>query len=185
MNLIDLKVLDQNGESNDAAVIAAIQEAIALKSKYNIKVINLSLGRPIFESYHLDPLCRAVEAAYHAGIVVAVAAGNLGRNGYSTITSPGNTPEAITVGAMNTMGTVTRGDDQIASYSSRGPTYIDLIAKPDLRPPATWKSRSFRRTPRWPRPIRRTSLRHRIIPTSRQARRSISSSAAPAWRPRA
>ncbi len=31
----------------DSAVIAAIGEAIALKSKYNIRVINLSLGRPI------------------------------------------------------------------------------------------------------------------------------------------
>ena len=46
VNLIDLRVLDVNGASNDIAVIEAIQTAIALKSKYNIKVINLSLGRP-------------------------------------------------------------------------------------------------------------------------------------------
>ncbi len=52
-------------------VIAAIQRAIALKQTYNIRVINLSLGRPIYESYTLDPLCQAVEAAWKAGIVVA------------------------------------------------------------------------------------------------------------------
>ena len=45
-NLINLRVLDQNGNSTDSVVIAAIQRAIALKSKYNILVMNLSLGRP-------------------------------------------------------------------------------------------------------------------------------------------
>ena len=61
----------------DSAVIAAIQRAIALKSTYNIRVINLSLGRPVFESYTVDPLCQAVESAWKAGIVVVVAAGNV------------------------------------------------------------------------------------------------------------
>jgi serine protease AprX len=55
--------LDANGESSESTVISAIQTAIQLKSKYNIRVINLSLGRPPFESYTLDPLCQAVEAA--------------------------------------------------------------------------------------------------------------------------
>ena len=49
-NLINLRVLDQNGAGTDSGVIAGIQRAIALKSKYNIRVINLSLGRPVLES---------------------------------------------------------------------------------------------------------------------------------------
>ena len=53
-------VLDKNGAGTDSAVISAINQAIALKSKYNIRVINLSLGRPVCESYTLDPLCQAV-----------------------------------------------------------------------------------------------------------------------------
>ena len=68
-------------------------------------MVNLSIGRPIFESYRMDPICAAVAAAWKKGIVVVVAAGNLGRNGYATITSPGNSPNAITVGAMKTEGT--------------------------------------------------------------------------------
>jgi serine protease AprX len=48
-NLVNLRVLDQNGNGTDSQVIAAIERAIALKSKYNIGVINLSLGRPIWE----------------------------------------------------------------------------------------------------------------------------------------
>ena len=49
VNLINLRVLDQNGCGTDSQVIAAIQGAIALKSTYNIRVINMSLGRPVFE----------------------------------------------------------------------------------------------------------------------------------------
>ncbi len=141
VNLINLRVLDQNGSGRDSAVIAAIQKAISLKSKYNIRVINLSLGRPVFESYKLDPICQAVEAAWKAGIVVVVAAGNEGRNdrahtdGYGTIAAPGNDPYVITVGAMKPMGTSTRADDLVASYSSKGPTLYDHIVKPDIVAP--------------------------------------------------
>src|SRR5215470_10174843 len=97
-------------------VIAAIQRAIALKDTYNIRVINLSLGRGIFSSYTQDPLCQAVESAWQAGIVVVAAAGNYGRmsvngsNGYGTVAAPGNDPMVLTVGAMKTMNTSGKSD---------------------------------------------------------------------------
>ena len=141
VNLINFMVLDKTGSGTDSTVIAAINRAIQLRSQYNIRVINLSLGRPVFESYALDPLCQAVEQAWKAGIVVVVAAGNDGRNnsqntnGYGTIMAPGNDPYVITVGAMKTEGTASRSDDLIASYSSKGPTLLDHVAKPDLVAP--------------------------------------------------
>ena len=64
-NIINLKVLDDNGGGTDASVIAGINRAIALKNTYNIRVINLSLGRPIYASYKNDPLCQAVEQAWN------------------------------------------------------------------------------------------------------------------------
>ncbi len=140
-NLINLRVLDKTGAGRDSDVIAAISRAIALKDIYNIRVINLSLGRGISSSCNTDVLCQAVESAWKAGIVVVVAAGNNGRDnsagnfGYGTITAPGNSPSAITVGAMNTQGTPNRGDDRLTSYSSKGPSAIDHIAKPDLVAP--------------------------------------------------
>ncbi len=139
VNLINLRVLDQNGSGTDSQVIAAIQQAISLKSTYNIRVISMSLGRPVFESYTLDPVDQAVEAAWKAGIVVVVAAGNNGRssaaNGFATIGVPANDPAVITVGATMTLETATRVDDKIASYSSKGPTVLDHIVKPDLVAP--------------------------------------------------
>jgi len=141
VSIVNLRVLDANGNGTVSNVIAAIQQAIALKSTYDIKVINLSLGGPVWESYTVDPLCQAVEQAWQSGITVVVAAGNYGRdndagnNGYGTITSPGNDPYVITVGAMNTMGTPDRTDDVIASYSSKGPSLTDNVIKPDLVAP--------------------------------------------------
>ncbi len=137
--IINLRVLDANGTGTDSEVIAAINQAISMKSQYNIRVMNLSLGRAVFESYKQDPLCQAVEQAWKSGIVVVVAAGNDGRylptQGYGTITAPGNDPYVITVGAMKPMGTPNRNDDLIASYSSKGPTVIDHIVKPDIVAP--------------------------------------------------
>jgi serine protease AprX len=139
VNLINLRVLDGNGSGTDSQVIAAIEEAITLQNTYNVRVISMSLGRPVFESYTLDPVDQAVEAAWKAGIVVVAAAGNNGRykatDGFGTIVVPGNDPSVITVGATMTELTPTRVDDQIASYSSKGPTTLDHVCKPDLVAP--------------------------------------------------
>ncbi|HKW96760.1 MAG TPA: S8 family peptidase [Bryobacteraceae bacterium] len=140
-NIINLRVLDTNGNGTDSSVISAINAAVSLAKTYNIRVINLSLGRPAYESYIQDPLCQAVENAWKSGIVVVVAAGNSGRdnsfsnNGYGTIMAPANDPYAITVGAMKDMRTISRSDDLIASYSSKGPTLGDHIVKPDIVAP--------------------------------------------------
>ena len=122
-------------------MIDAVEFAIANKSRFGINVINLSLGHPIYEPAATDPLVQAIETAVRAGIVVVVAAGNYGYNpamgqtGYAGIASPGNAPSAITVGADVTNNTLTRLDDRLADYSSRGPTWYDGFAKPDVLAP--------------------------------------------------
>jgi len=139
--LISLKVLDGQGQGYTSNVISAIEFAIDNRSRYGIDVINLSLGHPIFEPAATDPLVQAVEDAVAAGIVVVVAAGNFGTNpetgqvGYGGIASPGNAPSALTVGATKTFNTATRLDDQLAPYSSRGPSWYDGFAKPDIVAP--------------------------------------------------
>lgn len=141
VNIVNLKVLNRNGQGSEADVIEAIDRAIQLKSRYNIRVLTMSLGRPALRSHTEDPICAAVRRAWEAGIVVVISAGNHGRNnvannrGHGTITSPGISPYAITVGAMSTKRTLTASDDQLTSFSSKGPTAIDKIVKPDLVAP--------------------------------------------------
>ena len=141
VTLYGMKVLDREGRGLTSNVIRAIDFCVANKDKYWIDVINLSLGHPILEPAASDPLVHAVERAVRAGIVVIASAGNLGRNpetgvvGYGGLTSPGNAPSAITVGAIDTRQTTTRDDDVIPVFSSRGPTWFDGLMKPDLVAP--------------------------------------------------
>ena len=141
-NIISLKALDFEGKGKISDIIAALDWAIAHKAQHNIRVINMSLGAGVFESYHTDPLTVAAKRAVEAGIVVVAAAGNMGKaaNGqpqYGAIGAPGNAPWVLTVGASSWMGTIDRRDDTMASYSSRGPTMIDFAAKPDLVAPGS------------------------------------------------
>jgi serine protease AprX len=141
-SIIALKALDHEGKGQISNIIAALDWAVAHKAQYNIRVVNLSLGAGVFESYHTDPLTVAAKRAVDAGMVVVAAAGNMGKaaNGqpqYGAIAAPGNAPWVITVGASSTQGTTDRRDDVVASYSSRGPTMIDYAAKPDLVAPGS------------------------------------------------
>jgi serine protease AprX len=141
VRLIGLKVLDSAGRGRTSDVIRALEYATKHRKTLGIDVINLSLGHPVYEPAKRDPLVKAVEKAVKAGIVVVVAAGNHGTNaargqvGFAGITSPGNAPSVITVGALDTKGTTSRADDDVAPYSSRGPTWYDGTAKPDLVAP--------------------------------------------------
>jgi serine protease AprX len=140
VQLVNVRVLGANGVGRTSDVIAGIQWAVANRSRYNIRVINLSLGHPVMEPSATDPLCEAVADAVHAGIVVVAAAGNDGVAADGTqilggINSPGNSPWAITVGSLNTWGTVKRTDDTVTSYSSRGPARYDGTVKPDVAAP--------------------------------------------------
>src|SRR5262249_5237241 len=143
VRLTALRALDANGSGYTSSVIDAINFAIANKDSLKIDVINLSLGHPIYEPAATDPLVQAVEQAVAAGLVCVVSAGNFGGDptthvtGYGGITSPGNAPGAITVGALETFQTVTRGDDVVTWYSSRGPTWYDAFQKPDLVAPGS------------------------------------------------
>jgi serine protease AprX len=137
-DIVSLKVLDANGGGYISDVIAALDWIVANHATYNIRVVNLSVGAAVTESYMTDPLTLAAKRVVDAGVVVVTAAGNLGKsatNGktqYGAITSPGNAPWVITVGAYSHMGTLTRTDDKIGDFSSRGPTAKDFGAKPDV-----------------------------------------------------
>jgi serine protease AprX len=148
-SIINVRVLNAQGEGTVSNVISGVQWCVTNAKKYNIRVINLSMGHPVGQSYTTDPLCQAVEQAWKSGIVVVCAAGNSGRlnanptagagnSGYGTaywsVESPGNDPYVITVGATKSVDGK-RADDQIASYSGRGPSQLDFVLKPDIIAP--------------------------------------------------
>jgi serine protease AprX len=143
VKLVVFKVLDGTGTGASSDVINAINYVVANRAALGVKVISMSLGHPIYEPASRDPLVAAVQNAAAQGVVVVVAAGNFGGDpkthvtGYGGITSPGNAPNAITVGAVETLQTDSRSDDSVAWFSSRGPTWFDAYQKPDVVAPGS------------------------------------------------
>jgi len=139
-HLVNVRVLNRVGVGYTSDVIAGIQWVVANRTNYSIRVMNLSLGHPIQAPCGFDPLCLAAEDAVAKGLVVVASAGNSGKDAagnpvLGSVSTPGNAPAVITVGALNTWNTVGRDDDTVASYSSRGPTRYDMTLKPDVVAP--------------------------------------------------
>ncbi len=150
-SLLNVRVLNSTGQGTVEGVLAGLDWVATNARQYNIRIVNLSLGTRAVESYKYDVLCRAVRGLVNSGILVFAAAGNEGKNVsgqkvYGAIHSPGNEPSAFTIGASNTFQTGARGDDGVATYSSRGPTrsywldedgvaHHDNLLKPELIAP--------------------------------------------------
>jgi serine protease AprX len=130
-NVINARVSDDNGMSFESDVVSALQWVYENKTRYNIKVVNLSLNSSVAQSYHTSPMDAACEVLWFNGIVVVVSAGN---NGTATLYPPANDPFVITVGATDDKGTLTLSDDVVTPFSAYGTT-SDGFAKPDLVAP--------------------------------------------------
>lgn len=118
---------DSTGSAAD--VIAAIERSVDPDQNNDpsdhVDVVNLSLGGPPDDN---DPGAAAVEHATAAGIVFCIAAGNGGD--YGNVSTPGISPSAITVGAVDRR-------DGIATFSSRGPSMFYAI-KPEVVAPGVF-----------------------------------------------
>lgn len=131
--MIHLKVLDARGNGKVSHIVSAIRWVIENKEKYNIRIMNLSAGTADSEAdAEAKELVRWVERAWDLGIVVVVAAGNMGPRPMS-ITIPGNSPKVITVGTLERFGQRRYGYMQ-PDFSGCGPTR-DCICKPELVAP--------------------------------------------------
>jgi serine protease AprX len=130
--VISLKVADAHGNTDVSQVIAAIDWVVQHRKDagMNIRVLNLSFGTPSLQSYLLDPLAYAAEVAWRKGIVVVVSAGNDG-TGTGKLLNPAQDPYVLAVGAEDSGGTPSIGDDTIPSFSTRG----DGVRNPDVVAP--------------------------------------------------
>jgi subtilisin family serine protease len=92
------KVLDASGNTFESTVLEGFEAAVAADNPHRADVVNMSLGGPpAFD----DPLEQAAEQAIRDGVVVVTAAGNYGP-GESSVGSPAEAPDVLTVGATIT-----------------------------------------------------------------------------------
>ena len=132
-SILSVKTAGADGAADVSNILAAIQWVVSFKDRYNIRVLNLSLGTDSRQDWRVDPLNYAVERAWAAGMAVVVSASNEGPAA-GTISKPADDPWVITVGATDDRGTAAVGDDQLPDFSGRGPT-ADGLAKPDVVAP--------------------------------------------------
>jgi serine protease AprX len=123
VTLVAVKVAGSDGSTTLSKVIEGIAWAIVNRSTYNIRVMSLSFGADFDGPPAVNPLDLAVQAAWGAGITVVAAAGN---EGPGHVTSPGDDPDVITVGAETTTGPLQ--STAWSGYSNK---------KPDLLAPGT------------------------------------------------
>jgi serine protease AprX len=132
-SVLSVKTAGADGAADVSNILAAIQWVVSFKDRYDIRVLNLSLGTDSTQDWRVDPLNYAVERAWAAGMTVVVAASNEGPSA-GTISKPADDPWVVTVGATDDRGTAGLDDDQLPDFSGRGPTAHGL-AKPDVAAP--------------------------------------------------
>jgi serine protease AprX len=128
--ILSVKVGDAEGATDASQVIAALNWIVEHRRDHgmNVRVVNLAYGVDAAGPYQSDPLAYAVEAAWRAGIVVVVAAGNDGNQGQ--LRSPAIDPYVLSVGAIDSNGTPSTNDDRLAPFSNCGSPQrpVDLVA---------------------------------------------------------
>jgi serine protease AprX len=138
-NLFSVDIMNDQGQSTVADVVAAADWILQNKATYNIKVANFSLHAVNRASVMFDPIDQAVEKLWLSGVTVVAAAGNYAVNGAASGVqfAPGNDPFVITVGATDIGTSVGVGDDTNAPWSSWGYT-PDGFRKPEIGAPGRY-----------------------------------------------
>jgi serine protease AprX len=136
-NFIGVKVLDHRGDGNISDVLAGLQWIIDNRKKYNIRIVNISVGTSAKDNLDENSLLvQGVNAVWDNGIVVVVAAGNNGP-GPMSISTPGISRKVITVGSSDdNIAVEVFGSGRSKDYSGRGPTPF-CIKKPDIVAPGS------------------------------------------------
>jgi serine protease AprX len=137
-DILSIDVMNDNGQATVGDILKACDFILANKSKYNIKVVNMSLHAVSRASVLFDPLDQAVEKLWLNGITVVAAAGNYGDGTPLGVQfAPGNDPFVITVGAADIGTSLGAGDDTAAPWSAYGYT-PDGFWKPDIAAPGRY-----------------------------------------------
>ncbi len=128
--VVSVKVAGADGSTSLSKILTAIGWVIAHADDYDIGVLNLSFGADVNLPYLANPLSGAVEAAWASGVTVVTSSGN---EGAGSVTSPGDDPWVVTVGATDATASTATAANTVASWSGR--ERFSGYAKPDVLAP--------------------------------------------------
>ena len=128
--------LARTGRITEENIQEGLEWILANRTKYNIKIINISAGGDGEQSYLHDPLSKAVEECVAKGLTVVCAVGNAGHYPNHPVYPPASAPSCIAVGGLDDNNSLNRAKRGMYR-SSYGPT-IDGLQKPELIAPSIW-----------------------------------------------
>lgn len=133
-NLVLVKTGNLRGRGiRERDISRALTWVLHNRERFNIRILNISLGGDNPTTGKSTELDELVEAAVATGLIVVVAAGN---SGHPIIIPPASAPSAITVGGFNDQNHLDpRYRRMYWSSYGRG---INSVRKPDLIAPAIW-----------------------------------------------
>lgn len=133
-SIIALKILDKKGNGDKTALLKACDWIKHNFMKYNIRVVNISIGSETSDcNEERNEVASAIDALWDTGLTLVVSAGNSGP-GPGTITFPGTCEKVITVGSDTILRHPASNGSELISHSGEGPTKCN-ISKPDILAP--------------------------------------------------
>lgn len=131
--LVLLKVMDREGKITGENIAKALKWVVTNHKKYNIRVVNMSLGDDASGSWKNSEVDLLAEKLIEKGITIVAAVGN---DDQAAIKPPANAPNVIAVGGWDDNNSL-NGEENKLYHSSFGKT-DDEIHKPELIANAIW-----------------------------------------------
>jgi serine protease AprX len=134
-NVVLVKV-SKSGHIPEKNIERGLRWVLENRERYQIRVVNISAGGDAEQSYLENSLCRTVERAVRAGLVVVCAVGNAGWEPGHPVLPPASSPSSIAVGGLDDQNSLDPARRSLYR-SSYGPTF-DGLQKPELIAPGIW-----------------------------------------------
>ena len=128
--------IGKSGRIPEKNIEAGLEWVLRNRSRFNIRVINISAGGDFEQTYLKNPLCQLVEEAVALGVTVVCAVGNAGLAPGHPVLPPASAPSAISVGGLDDQNSLDRARRGMYR-SSYGPT-VDGLQKPEVIAPGIW-----------------------------------------------
>lgn len=128
--------LARTGRITEQNIQDGLEWVLENRTKYAIKIVNISAGGDFEQSFLHDSLSSTVEACVRKGLIIVCAVGNAGHLPNHPVFPPASSPSCIAVGGLDDGNSINRAKRGMYR-SSYGPT-LDGLQKPEIIAPSIW-----------------------------------------------
>lgn len=131
--LVLLKVMNEEEHITTENIAKALQWILKNHKKYDIKIVNMSLGDDEAISYKNSAIDELAEQLIEKGLIIVAAVGN---DENASIKPPANSPNVIAIGGVDDDNLL--GKDALVAYHSSYGSTTDGLYKPELVANSIW-----------------------------------------------